>query len=46
MSNLALQIGFICSFKLWGLCERGMLINHGDQAIQLSSNRLIASEEA
>ena len=31
MSTLALLIGLgcICSFKLWGLCERGVLINMG-----------------
>ena len=29
MSTLALQIGFICSFKSWGLRERGVLINMG-----------------
>ena len=46
MSTLALQIGFICFFKLWGLCERGVLINMGIRPYnyKLSSNRLIASE--
>ena len=42
MLILALQIGFICSFKLWGLCERGVMINMGVRT--LSSNRLLASE--
>ena len=29
MPTLVLQIGFICSLKLWGLFERGLLINMG-----------------